>query len=107
MAPSDISELRTTSPRLFMLFAMLRTPAAPEGVRSCGVPSASQSTACGALGLPGTKGGRTTLEHSPDMPTAWPTSLLVKAKDTVSPGSGGRGVGIPLSDHLTASKRRT
>src|SRR5438045_835173 len=83
-------------------------PAPPGGLpRSCGLSSASHSTACGALGPPGTKGGKMTFEQRPEKPTAWPTSLLVKAKETVSPCSGARGVGVPSRAHLAPSNRRT
>ncbi len=100
--PSDDCANPTTSPRLLMLVARLYTPGSTPGrwPRSMGVPSLSQSTACGPAGF---TGGKEVFEHKPDVPTAWPFSLIPQANPTVSPLSGGSFRISPLAPHITAS----
>src|SRR5580698_4869728 len=94
----------TTSPRLLMLDAMLVVVPDPRLPRSVTEPSLSQSTACGPFGF---TGGREVFEHKPDVPMAWPKSLIPNANATVSPLSGGSCRIWPVGPHITASKRKT
>src|SRR5579863_1757401 len=73
----------TTSPRLLTLPAVLAAP--PRLPRSWIEPSFSHKTACDAVVKLMAKGGRPVVEHKPDAPTTWPSSLIVKANATVSP----------------------
>src|SRR5262249_15821547 len=73
----------TTSPRLLTLLAPLNP--LPRPPRSMAEPSFSHRTACAAVVLPTANGGRPVVEHKPELPTAWPMSLIVKAYATLSP----------------------
>src|ERR1051326_6012254 len=101
-----MTELTVTCPRLLTPTATL-SPAPPSGLpRSSGVPAASHSTACSALG--GRNEGMVTFEHRPEKPTTCPWLLFVNAKETVSfGGRGGSGVGRPFGAQFTPSNPRT
>src|SRR5579885_477397 len=108
MVPSTSSAVPPTSPRSVMLVATLFpcTGAPSELVSiSLGVPSFSQSTACGPPGGP--FGGRGVLPQRPDTPTASPSSLIPKANETLSPGRGFSGRGLRCASQMTPTKRVT
>src|SRR5579872_567861 len=93
----------TMSPRLLMLPATLCPTAPGKSGTDTGVPLLSQNTACVPPGV--LLGGNVVFEHNPETPTAWPASLMPSANETVSPGNGLSGCGIPLALHITAENR--